>query len=48
MRDGSKWGWAFALVAVLLFALGYGIGYTLARPLPAALWSRWIRLFSWR
>jgi hypothetical protein len=65
--DGSKWSWAFALVVVLRFALGYGIscllaralqfaawtrgyslGYALAGPLPAALWSRWIRLFIWR
>jgi hypothetical protein len=48
IRGGSKWSWAFALVAALLFALGYGLSYLLARAAPAALWLRRIRLFFWR
>ena len=36
----SKWSWAFALVAVLLFVLGYGLSYLLARSLQLAAWAR--------
>jgi hypothetical protein len=40
MRDGAKWSSAFALVVVLLFALGYGISYLLAPALQFAAWAR--------
>jgi len=39
-REGSRWGWAFALALVALFALGYGLSFFLARVLHAALWAR--------
>jgi hypothetical protein len=40
IRDGSKWSWVFALVVVLLFALGYGLSDLLARALQLAAWAR--------
>jgi hypothetical protein len=41
-REGSKWGWIYALVLVALFALGYGLSFLLARTLHIALWARGI------
>lgn len=40
IRGCFKWSWPFALVAALLFALGYGLGHWLVRALQLAAWTR--------